>query len=635
MKNLKLFFFISCAIVLAAKGKVYSQGISINTSGANPDTSAMLDVSSTTKGFLLPRMTTIERNAISLPAEGLQIFNTTSKCFQVYLNSQWQNVFCDLICSSPPTMPSAITGNAAVCQNATTEGYYINQVAGATYYIWSVPSGASIVSGQGTTGIFVDYGSASGDVSVKASNNCGISSAQTIAVSVTNPPDAAGSISGTGTVCRSQSGVAYSVGAISGATNYVWTYSGTGFSIASGSGTNSITADFSGAATSGILTVYGENGCGSGTVSADYPVTVIIAPSSPVEATHTPSTTEITWKWHQVVGATGYKWNTVNDYNTAIDLSTDTIKTENGLTCETAYTRYVWAYNSCDNSLVTTLTETSGACCGGIGTGGTITTVGSYTIHTFTSSGTFKPPLCVTSVDVLLIGGGGGGAQRHGGGGGAGGFLEVFGHGVTPLTDYSVYVGPGGKGWATGVVGGIVCGTPYPAATSGDSSTFAGLVAKGGGGSDGVAGGSGAGGGACNQPGGAGFPGQGNNGGASMAGGCGLPCNHVGGGGGGAGSAGSDGVSNTGGNGGAGKSSSMSGAPVTYAGGGGGGTCSTGVNGKGGSGGGGDAGYGSTPGQNGVANSGGGGGAGTWNGCTDYRGGDGGSGIVIIRYITP
>jgi len=43
-----------------------------------PDPSAKLDVSSTTKGFLLPRMTTSQRNAISNPAEGLLIYNITT-----------------------------------------------------------------------------------------------------------------------------------------------------------------------------------------------------------------------------------------------------------------------------------------------------------------------------------------------------------------------------------------------------------------------------------------------------------------------------------------------------------------------------------------------------------------------------
>ena len=95
-------------------------------------------------------------------------------------------------------------------------------------------------------------------------------------------PVAAGTITGSSTVAQQQNGIAYSVPAISGATSYGWSYSGTGFSIASGSGTNSITANFSSTATSGNLTVWGINSCGSGTASAVYPisVTLIYCPSN-------------------------------------------------------------------------------------------------------------------------------------------------------------------------------------------------------------------------------------------------------------------------------------------------------------------------------------------------------------------
>jgi hypothetical protein len=44
-----------------------------------PDASAQVDIASTTKGFLYPRMTNAERSAIPSPAEGLMIFNTTNK----------------------------------------------------------------------------------------------------------------------------------------------------------------------------------------------------------------------------------------------------------------------------------------------------------------------------------------------------------------------------------------------------------------------------------------------------------------------------------------------------------------------------------------------------------------------------
>ena len=54
--------------------------------GDNPttiDTSAMLDVESTTQGFLPPRMSTTQINAITLPAAGLMVYNTTIPCLQV------------------------------------------------------------------------------------------------------------------------------------------------------------------------------------------------------------------------------------------------------------------------------------------------------------------------------------------------------------------------------------------------------------------------------------------------------------------------------------------------------------------------------------------------------------------------
>lgn len=50
----------------------------------SPNASAVLDVSSTTKGVLLPRLTTTQRNAISAPEFGLLLYNTTLGEVQVY-----------------------------------------------------------------------------------------------------------------------------------------------------------------------------------------------------------------------------------------------------------------------------------------------------------------------------------------------------------------------------------------------------------------------------------------------------------------------------------------------------------------------------------------------------------------------
>jgi hypothetical protein len=64
-----------------------SAHISTNSTGANA--SAMLDVTSTTKGFLPPRMTTTQINAIVSPAEGLVAFNTTISHLCCYQAGAW------------------------------------------------------------------------------------------------------------------------------------------------------------------------------------------------------------------------------------------------------------------------------------------------------------------------------------------------------------------------------------------------------------------------------------------------------------------------------------------------------------------------------------------------------------------
>ena len=56
----------------------------------NPDTSSILDITSTTQGVLTPRMTTVQRNAISSPAEGLLVFDTDESVFYFYNGGSWE-----------------------------------------------------------------------------------------------------------------------------------------------------------------------------------------------------------------------------------------------------------------------------------------------------------------------------------------------------------------------------------------------------------------------------------------------------------------------------------------------------------------------------------------------------------------
>lgn len=269
--------------------------------------------------------------------------------------------------------------------------------------------------------------------------------------------------------------------------------------------------------------------------------------------------------------------------------------------------------------------------------GGAITQSGGYTIHTFTSSGTFVANRDM-DVEYVVVAGGGGGGTLRGGGGGAGGYRssvagESSGGGasaeskvrVSSGQSLLVQVGAGGSGSTSQTVTG----------TSGSSSSFATITSVGGGGGDSnnvlaaLSGGSG--GGAVNTgTAGSGTTDQGFAGGV----GSGAGSTQASGGGGGAGAAGANASSSNGGAGGAGVTSSITGSAVARAGGGGGGA-QDGTGGAGGSGVGGAGTNDATTAGAGTANTGSGGGGGGWTGSTAGIGGAGGSGIVIIRYPTP
>lgn len=62
----------------------------VQTGTGSPDAVAILDVQSTTKGFLPPRMTETQRNAISSPPDGLIIYNTTDSDLNIFIGIEWR-----------------------------------------------------------------------------------------------------------------------------------------------------------------------------------------------------------------------------------------------------------------------------------------------------------------------------------------------------------------------------------------------------------------------------------------------------------------------------------------------------------------------------------------------------------------
>ncbi len=85
---------------------------------------------------------------------------------------------------SKPGTPGAISGSTSICPNQMGVAYSIAPVPGATTYTWTVPAGASIVSGQGTDAISVNFGAAGGAVKVKAGNACGFSALKSLTVAI-------------------------------------------------------------------------------------------------------------------------------------------------------------------------------------------------------------------------------------------------------------------------------------------------------------------------------------------------------------------------------------------------------------------------------------------------------------------
>ena len=599
-----------------ANSTLYNSGTNVGIGTTSPSSSAILDLSSTKSGALVPRLSTAQMNSISAPAKGLLIYNTD--CNNFYYNSgtsgtpKWQS----MISSTSLGTPGYISGPACGNQGQAGVIYSIAAVSGATSYAWTVPSGATITSGRLTTSITVNFGTNSGNVCVSALNSCVTSESSCIGISVGGTLTA-GTISGNQTICsgvtattltqtppsgssgnftyqwyndfgsiagathstyspgiqtslpviktesfdgttfppagwaaislvndnynwertvagnngvdldqlpHSGSGEAWydcwdaavgdesilvspsftEVGNVSGAEVSFWMYGNTAngssytdlvnvyystsvtqpqdlsnatllgtvyqynpdngwykhtftipasvtsskvwliFDAVSDNGievylddvswtsypsvtnihyycvesngscgnasTNTVTISVNTlptASVTGNLTICSGNSTtltasGSGTYkwstgattasitvnptsNTYYTITVTntvgciktvittvtvntTVPSPPVAGTNTPSTRAIVWNWNTVSNATGYKWATVNDYSLATDIGTNTSYTQKRLTCNTSYTAYVWAYNTCGNSVSAALIQMTAACfpCGSV-----------------------------------------------------------------------------------------------------------------------------------------------------------------------------------------------------------------------------------------------------------------------------
>ncbi len=185
MRNLILRVILPFLLIAFNSVSIYSQNVGINTSGALPDASAMLDVVSTTKGVLIPRMTTAQRNAIAAPAEGLLIYNLDCKDINLYNGTAWISMMLAAPTAAAATgiSPAQFTANWGLNGSTT---YYLDVSTTATFTTF-IPGYGNLnvgaVSSYNVTGLTCGT---TYYFRVRGSNTCGTSQNSNI-VSVIPP----------------------------------------------------------------------------------------------------------------------------------------------------------------------------------------------------------------------------------------------------------------------------------------------------------------------------------------------------------------------------------------------------------------------------------------------------------------
>ena len=123
MKKFTKMIAIIVAIAISLSYTANAQ-VGINADDSNPDASAMLDVKSTDKGMLIPRMTQDEIAAIASPANGLQAFNTDNGKLYIYVlaGNKWKEVQYG---NDEIVLPASYSiGTGGSCANTTVNGNY-------------------------------------------------------------------------------------------------------------------------------------------------------------------------------------------------------------------------------------------------------------------------------------------------------------------------------------------------------------------------------------------------------------------------------------------------------------------------------------------------------------------------------
>ncbi|NVO18395.1 MAG: hypothetical protein HXX13_01770 [Bacteroidetes bacterium] len=250
-----------------------------------------------------------------------------------------------------PAQPSAINGNTLICKNSV-QNFSVTNVSGVTY-TWTVPTGWSITSGQGTNSITTTSGVTSGNVTVVPSNSCGNGTSQILAVTVqTSSPAQPSVITGNVAPCAGTS-VVYSVVNVANVI-YSWTVPA-GWTITAGQGTNSITVIVG--AGSGIVTVSPSNYCGGGASQTLAVASQAATPLQPSAIIGSSAACAGTGQVYSVTNTTNvtYTWTVPSDWTILSGQGTNSISVTIGSSSGNVV---VVPSNSCGNGPSSTLAVT-------------------------------------------------------------------------------------------------------------------------------------------------------------------------------------------------------------------------------------------------------------------------------------
>ena len=140
MKKLAI---ISVAFLMLFQMRTLAQNVGINDDGSAPNNSAMLDVKSTSKGFLIPRMTEAQRIAIATPATGLLVYqNDGAQGFYYYDGAAWTNLSLVNFSESNYTYDSN-TGVKFTPDNAAANVDFVIQPKGNGAILAQQPNGTT------------------------------------------------------------------------------------------------------------------------------------------------------------------------------------------------------------------------------------------------------------------------------------------------------------------------------------------------------------------------------------------------------------------------------------------------------------------------------------------------------------